>query len=161
MVVSIALTGGCTSYSNSRTVAKVGGFTLVASLPTGIGVAAVMPKEGDGYNAAVSGAVVFLGMLVTGGLLGSSGLIGMVVHVKPPSDAQRRQAEAPAREIQVEEAAARERHEQCLESRVSQLRNAGRITDAQARARALQSIPPCAAPDTGPKEPPFVAPVEP
>lgn len=51
-----------------------------------------------------------------------------------------------AQAVRTEAIAAHQRRSQCLEARATKLRDAGKIADAEVRARALQGIPWCSDP---------------
>lgn len=92
LVMSLALTSGCATYNQSKTVASVGGYTMLAGLPIAIGVGVVVKESSnDGFAGGMWGGAVLLAVLMTGAVVGGSGLIGMGLHDKPRSEAQNRQ----------------------------------------------------------------------
>ena len=141
LVVSIALNGGCgATYSGARTQTFAGGIILIGGLAIG---AQTVTAESQREVIGINGLAIAFGLLCAGVALGSTGLIGMAVYDDPATE---QKVQAPTAEERAEEMRARERHEQCVESRASLLLDAQSISDAQTRARALRSVPACGAP---------------
>lgn len=84
VVILMATLAGCSTYQGSRTVAKVGGYTLLAGVASGAGavLAASHNSTGDG-SAALGLFFVGVGLVEIGAIVGGTGLLGMLIHDKP------------------------------------------------------------------------------
>jgi len=87
LLACAVVVSGCVSYRASKVTAIVGGAGIVA----GIAFAAADPSTGETDGHAITNIEAASMMCLVGGLiLGLSGVIGMVAHGGPTSQAPRR-----------------------------------------------------------------------
>lgn len=153
LAISVALTGGCSTYEASRRVAKAGGVTMLVGVAiVAIAVAGIAMADSNGSLSEVGGyagvLVIVAGAdgVIGGAAISGAGLIGMATHDKEAVEKEEEEAAAAAgRQRTVEawvttrEAIAAARADDC--ARVQRLDRKVRILDAEVHADVFRTDP--------------------
>lgn len=152
LVISLALTGGCSTYEASRRVAKAGGVTtLVGVAIVAIAVAGIAMADSNGSLSEVgayAGVLVIVAGaygVIGGAAIGGAGLIGMATHEGAVENEAGEAAAAAERQRTVEawvttrEAIAAAQADDC--ARVRRLDRKVRILDAEVHADVFRTDP--------------------